>query len=76
VGEILARGFTIKVNGSLWKNYFLSLNDEGSEAVIILHGLRPARPYEVELIVEQEEKPLIRRDFSTLDSEAGKQYSV
>jgi hypothetical protein len=70
VGEILARGFTVKVNNGSWNNYFLSVEEDSSEAVIILHGLRPGRHYEVELTLEQDESGL-RKDFATLDSDPG-----
>lgn len=69
VGEILTRGFTIKVNNGAWNNYFLNVEEDGSEAVIILHGLRPARQYEVELTLEQDESAL-KKDFATLDNES------
>jgi len=68
VGEVLARGFTIKVNNGSWNSYFLSVEEDGSEAVIILHGLRPGRHYEIELALEQDESPL-RKDFATLESD-------
>ena len=68
VGDILARGFTIKVNSGSWNNYFLNVEEDGSEAVIILHGLRPGRQYEVELTLEQEESAL-KKDFATLDNQ-------
>jgi len=70
VGEILSRGFTVKVNNGSWNNYFLSVEEDSSEAVIILHGLRPGRHYEVELTLEQDESGL-RKDFATLDSDPG-----
>ncbi|KAG8798843.1 hypothetical protein FRC18_008519, partial [Serendipita sp. 400] len=62
IRSILSRGFTLKVNSSGWNNYFLNVEEDGSEAVIILYGLRPGRQYEVEFIIEQEESPL-RKDF-------------
>jgi hypothetical protein len=73
VGETLNQGFTIKVNNGSWNNYFLSVEEDdghGSEAVIILHGLRPGRHYEVELTLEQDENAL-RKDFATLDNDTG-----
>lgn len=70
VGEILTRGFTVKVNNGSWNNYFLSVEEDGSEAVIILHGLRPGRHYEVEITLEQDESAL-RKDFATLDNDTG-----
>ncbi|KIM34431.1 hypothetical protein M408DRAFT_325833 [Serendipita vermifera MAFF 305830] len=68
VGEILSHGFTIKVNGGSWNNSFLNVEEDGSEAVIILHGLRPGRRYEVELTLEQEESAL-KKDFATLEND-------
>ncbi|KAG8749598.1 hypothetical protein FRC14_001230 [Serendipita sp. 396] len=70
IRSILSRGFTLKVNSSGWNNYFLNVEEDGSEAVIILYGLRPGRQYEVEFIIEQEESPL-RKDFVTLDADTG-----
>ena len=66
ISEVLARGYTVKVNGSSWNACILHVDDDGSEAVMILYGLRPGRQYEVELTIEQEEDSL-RRDFVTLE---------
>jgi len=68
VGEILDRGFTVKVNDARWNNYFLNVDEE--EAVIILYGLRPGKMYEIELTIEQDENA-VRKEFVTLKNEAG-----
>lgn len=64
VGEILERGFTVKVNDARWNNYFLNVDERDEEAVIILYGLRPGRMYEIELTIEQDETS-VRKEFVT-----------
>ncbi|KAG8797633.1 hypothetical protein FRC17_007691, partial [Serendipita sp. 399] len=70
IRSILSRGFTLKVNSAGWNNYFLNVEEDESEAVMILYGLRPGRQYEVEFTIEQEESPL-RKDIVTLDADTG-----
>lgn len=70
VGEILDHGFAVKVNDTRWNNYFLNVDEEEDEAVIILYGLRPGRMYEVELTIEQDETA-VRKEFVTLKNDAG-----
>jgi hypothetical protein len=70
IGEALSRGFHVKVNGNNWNNYFVNVEEDESEAVIILYGLRPGKQYEVELTIEQDQTPL-RKDFTTFEIEPG-----
>lgn len=49
VSDILAKGLSVKVNGTPWKRVILKMDDMLDEAVIILYGLMPARQYDIEL---------------------------
>ena len=49
VSDILAKGLSVKVNGTPWQRVFLKMDDVLDEAIIILYGLMPARQYDVEL---------------------------
>lgn len=72
ISPILDRGFTIKVNGLEWTNYFVNVEDDGDEAVIILYGLRPGRSYDVEFVIEQtqvRDDGLLKTEFATPKSE-------
>ena len=49
VSDILAKGLSVKVNGTPWQRVILKMDDVLDEAIIILYGLMPARQYDVEL---------------------------
>ena len=49
VTDIINNGFSVKVNGTPWRKVIVSKDDVLDEAIIIVHGLMPARQYDVEL---------------------------
>lgn len=49
VADILAKGLSVKVNGTPWQRVFLKMDEVFDEGIIILYGLMPARIYDVEL---------------------------
>ncbi len=49
VADIINHGFSVKVNGTSWRKVIVSKDDVVDEAIIIVHGLMPARQYDVEL---------------------------
>ncbi|KAI0634851.1 hypothetical protein C8Q77DRAFT_1029628, partial [Trametes polyzona] len=49
VADILAKGLSVKVNGTPWQRVFLKMDDVFDEGIIILYGLMPARQYDIEL---------------------------
>lgn len=49
VADILAKGLSVKVNGTPWQRVIVKMDDVLDEAIIILYGLMPARQYDVEL---------------------------
>lgn len=62
--EILRRGLTVKVNGTPWPKVVPHIEDDDSEAIIILYGFLPARTYDVELSIAPDEEPL-RKQIAT-----------
>lgn len=62
--EILRRGLTVKVNGASWPKVVPHIEDDDSEAIIILYGFLPARTYDIELSIAPDEEPL-RKQIST-----------
>lgn len=49
VADILAKGLSVKVNGTPWQRVFLKMDELFDEGIIILYGLMPARQYDIEL---------------------------
>ncbi|KAI8986710.1 hypothetical protein BD414DRAFT_486836 [Trametes punicea] len=49
VADILAKGLSVKVNGTPWQRVFLKMDEVFDEGIIILYGLMPARQYDIEL---------------------------
>ena len=49
VSDILAKGLSVKVNGTPWQRVIVKMDDVLDEAIIILYGLMPSRQYDVEL---------------------------
>ncbi|OBZ78285.1 hypothetical protein A0H81_02536 [Grifola frondosa] len=49
VSDVLAKGLSVKVNGMPWQRVLMRMDEEADEAVIIMFGLMPGRPYDVEL---------------------------
>ena len=49
VTDIISNGFSVKVNGTPWRKVIVPKDDIVDEAIIIVHGLMPARQYDVEL---------------------------
>ncbi|KAI0747005.1 hypothetical protein C8Q80DRAFT_812700 [Daedaleopsis nitida] len=47
--DLLAKGLSVKVNGTPWQRVILKMDDVLDEAIIILYGLMPARQYDIEL---------------------------
>ena len=58
VSGIIRNGFSVKVNGTPWRKVIVSKDDVDDEAIIIVHGLLPARQYDVELGVMPGESSL------------------
>ena len=56
--ETLRRGLTVKLNGAPWPKVVPHIEDDDSEAIIILYGLLPARTYDIELSIAPDEEPL------------------
>ncbi|KAH9941184.1 uncharacterized protein BXZ73DRAFT_98397 [Epithele typhae] len=67
VSDILAKGLSVKVNGTPWQRVILKMDDVLDEAIIILYGLMPARQYDVELGILPDEASL--RGQITTDTE-------
>ncbi|TBU47069.1 hypothetical protein BD309DRAFT_952790 [Dichomitus squalens] len=68
VSGIIRNGFSVKVNGTPWRKVIVSKDEVDDEAIIIVHGLMPARQYDVELGVMPGETSL--RGQVTTDPEA------
>ncbi|KAI0765315.1 hypothetical protein C8Q74DRAFT_1045058 [Fomes fomentarius] len=68
VSDILAKGLSVKVNGTPWKRVILKMDDMLDEAVIILYGLMPARQYDIELGILPDQASV--RSQITTDTEA------
>jgi hypothetical protein len=49
ISEALAKGLSVKVNGSPWQRVFIRIDDSADEAVIIIYGLMPGRQYDIDL---------------------------
>lgn len=49
ISEALAKGLSVKVNGSPWQRVFIRIDDSTDEAVIIIYGLMPGRQYDIDL---------------------------
>lgn len=49
ISEALAKGLSVKVNGSPWQRVFIRIDDTADEAVIIIYGLMPGRQYDIDL---------------------------
>lgn len=62
--EILRRGLTVKVNSAPWPKVVPHIEDDDSEAIIILYGFLPARTYDIELSIAPDEEPL-RKQIAT-----------
>ena len=62
--EVLRRGLTVKVNGVPWPKVVPHIEDDDSEAIIILYGFLPARTYDIELSIAPDEEPL-RKQIAT-----------
>jgi hypothetical protein len=45
----LSKGVSVKVNGTPWRKCLARLSDDADEAMIIIYGLMPGRPYDIEL---------------------------
>ncbi|KAI1798009.1 hypothetical protein LXA43DRAFT_978276 [Ganoderma leucocontextum] len=64
VTDIIGNGFSVKVNGTPWRKVIVSKDDVLDEAIIIVHGLMPARQYDVELGIMPGE-PSVRGQITT-----------
>ena len=62
--EVLRRGLAVKVNGVPWPKVVPHIEDDDSEAIIILYGFLPARTYDIELSIAPDEEPL-RKQIAT-----------
>lgn len=49
ISEALAKGLSVKVNGSPWQRVFIRIDESADEAVIIIYGLMPGRQYDIDL---------------------------
>ncbi|KAF9446587.1 hypothetical protein P691DRAFT_622338, partial [Macrolepiota fuliginosa MF-IS2] len=49
ISEALAKGLSVKVNGSPWQRVFIRIDDSADEAVIIIYRLMPGRQYDIDL---------------------------
>lgn len=49
ISEALAKGLSVKVNGSPWQRVFIRIDDPADEAIIIIYGLMPGRQYDIDL---------------------------
>ena len=66
VTEALAKGLSVKVNGSPWQRVIIRMDDAADEAVIIIYGLMPGRQYDIELAMVHAGQ--VRREITTQDS--------
>lgn len=74
----LSKGVSVKVNGNPWRKCLARLSDDADEAMIIIYGLMPGRPYDIELgLIPGDEKlkhQIVTEDASndqaTSDSES------
>lgn len=58
VSDVLAKGLSVKVNGTPWQRVLMKIDDEADQAVIILFGLMPGRQYDIELGIVPNESTL------------------
>ena len=58
VSDVLAKGLSVKVNGTPWQRVLMKIDDEADQAVIILFGLMPGRQYDIELEIVPNENTL------------------
>jgi hypothetical protein len=49
ISEALAKGLSVKVNGSPWQRVIIRIDDAADEAIIIIYGLMPGRQYDIDL---------------------------
>ncbi|KAH9849617.1 hypothetical protein C2E23DRAFT_354830 [Lenzites betulinus] len=70
VGDILAKGLSVKVNGTPWQRVFLKMEEVYDEGIIILYGLMPARQYDIELGLSPGQTSTSVRGQITTDTEA------
>ncbi|KAI0040449.1 hypothetical protein FA95DRAFT_1566384 [Auriscalpium vulgare] len=45
----LAKGLSVKVNGTPWQRVLARIDDAAEEAVLIIYGLMPGRQYDIEI---------------------------
>ncbi|KAL1943821.1 hypothetical protein VTO73DRAFT_3639 [Trametes versicolor] len=69
VADILAKGLSVKVNGTPWQRVFLKMDEVFDEGIIILYGLMPARIYDVELGLSPGQASTSVRGQITTDNE-------
>ncbi|XP_006463863.1 hypothetical protein AGABI2DRAFT_120656 [Agaricus bisporus var. bisporus H97] len=67
ISEALAKGLSVKVNGSPWQRVFIRIDDPADEAIIIIYGLMPGRQYDIDLGIVHTRH--LRRQITTEDSE-------
>ncbi|KAI0827154.1 hypothetical protein BC628DRAFT_1286339, partial [Trametes gibbosa] len=70
VADILAKGLSVKVNGTPWQRVFLKMDEVFDEGIIILYGLMPARQYDIELGLSPGQTSASVRGQITTDTEA------
>ncbi|KAJ8502308.1 hypothetical protein ONZ51_g117 [Trametes cubensis] len=70
VADILAKGLSVKVNGTPWQRVFLKMDEVFDEGIIILYGLMPARQYDIELGLSPQAGQTSVRGQITTDTEA------
>ncbi|KXN81874.1 hypothetical protein AN958_03576 [Leucoagaricus sp. SymC.cos] len=68
ISEALAKGLSVKVNGSPWQRVIIRIDDSVDEAVIIIYGLMPGRQYDIDLGLVQTRH--LRRQVMTEDQDS------
>lgn len=67
VTEALAKGLSVKVNGSPWQRVIIRIDEPADEAVVIIYGLMPGRQYDIELAMVRAGQ--LRQEITTHDGE-------
>lgn len=49
ISNALAKGLSVKVNGSPWQRVLIRIDDKADEAIVIIYGLMPGRQYDIDL---------------------------
>ncbi|KDQ60212.1 hypothetical protein JAAARDRAFT_46008 [Jaapia argillacea MUCL 33604] len=52
----LAKGLSVKVNGTIWQRVLMQIDKKADDAVVVVYGLMPGRPYDIDLSISPGEQ--------------------